>query len=475
MSKIWSMMDVGKRSLANSQTGLQTVSHNIANKSTEGYSRQRVELQSNTPVGSGRLRIGMGAKPGMITRINNEYLEKQIEREGNNLGFSEARSNALARVEQVYNEQVNKGLNQFMGEFFNSLRELSNNPESRASRTMVKESADFLAKDFQRVHSQLSEIQSDIDFRLATHVSEINELTKEIAGLNEKIQMVEINEVPANDERDRRDLLVKKLSEMANIRYAESDDGALTITAGNNAVLVSGYSHRELYVSPTEANEGKREGNFEIFYKSTDNSNPVNVTKQISGGKLGGLLDARDGVINRLMGEMDKLAYTLATEVNKAHTHGFDTYGRQGGLFFRQPQEVEGAAAGLALSDSIREDVGKIVSAGEPGAPGDNRIANIMASVQYKKVLGDGANTLDDFYSGVVGQVGIEAQRSNSAYSSQKDIIKQLSNIRESISGVSLDEETTKMIEYQKSFDASARLIRTADEMMDTVLRLKPM
>ncbi|MGE0527354.1 MAG: flagellar hook-associated protein FlgK, partial [Bdellovibrionales bacterium] len=218
MSKIWSMMDVGRRSLMNSQTSLQTTAHNISNKSTEGYSRQRVEMLTNEPVGSGKLRIGMGARAGVVTRTTNEYLEKQIEREGNNLGYMNARSDMLGRVEQVYNEQVNKGLNHSMGNLFNTFRELSNNPESLATRTQVKEAADFLAKDFHRVNSQLREIQKDADFRIATKVEEINQLTKEIAGLNEKIQVVELNGVPANDERDRRDHLLKQLSEKVNIR-----------------------------------------------------------------------------------------------------------------------------------------------------------------------------------------------------------------------------------------------------------------
>ncbi len=96
-----------------------------------------------------------------------------------------------------------------------------------------------------------------------------------------------------------------------------------------------------------------------------------------------------------------------------------------------------------------------------------------MSGLQYKGVFDDGQTTLDDHYNSLVGKIGIEAQRANSARDSQVDTVGQLKNLRESISGVSIDEEMTKMIEFQKSFDASARLVRTADEMMDTVLNLK--
>ncbi|MCB0365930.1 MAG: flagellar hook-associated protein FlgK [Bdellovibrionaceae bacterium] len=472
MSRIWGMMDVGKRSLMNSQTALQTVSHNVANKSTEGYSRQRVEVQSNVPVGNGKLRIGMGARASAVTRVNNPYLEKQVEKEGNELGFAQARSESLARVEQVYNEQVNKGLNKFMAEFFNGFRELSNNPEGLAARTLVKESADFLAKDFKRVHDQLTDIQKDIDFQIVNHVVEINGLTKEIADLNEKVQIVELNGAHANDERDRRDLLIKKLSEMVNIRYAEGDDGTVAITAGDNAVLVSGQSYREMFTSSTEGKPGKREGNIEVFYRPTESGTPVNVTRQFRSGKLGGLLDVRDKVANGLLDHMDNMAYTLASEVNKIHTQGFDRYNKKGEGFFVMPESVKDASQTLQVNHSILNDVGRIVAGASLNAPGDNRIANILSSLQYKPVF-DGTNSFDNYYNSIVGEIGVEASRANSEHESQKNIVKQLENIRESISGVSLDEETAKMIEFQKNFDASARLIRTADEMMDTVLNLK--
>lgn len=474
MSRIWSMMDVGKRSMANSQTALQTVSHNVANKSTEGYSRQRVDMVTNEPIGLGATRIGTGARPGVIGRTNDGYLEKQIEREGNTLGSMEARADLLGRVEQVYNEQVNKGLNQFMSEFFNSFRELSNNPESLASRAMVKENADFLSKDFGRLQNQLQEIQRDADYRITNSISEVNHLTREIAHLNEKVQVVELQGGPANDERDRRDLLIKKLSEKVNIRYGESKDGQVTITAGNNAVLVSGTSHRDIYAAATPDAKDKREGNVEIFYKSNDGSTPINITKQINSGEVGGMLNVRDQVINGLSEKLDLLAYSLVKEVNAAHVQGYDRKDRTGNLFFENLTGPEGASSKIKVSEDILSDVGRIAAAQNPNSPGDNRIANVISALEYKQCMENNA-TLDSFYGSVVGQVGIETARANSARDSQKDSIAQLKNIRESISGVSLDEETTKMIEFQKSFDASARLIRAADEMMDTVLSLKRM
>lgn len=467
MSKISAMMDTGKRSLSNSQTALQTVGHNIANKSTEGFSRQRVELTTNVPITEGKLQIGMGARAGVVTRINNPWLEKQIQREGMNMGFHDSRADALGRVEQIYNEQANKGLNQYMSDFFNSFKELSNNPESLASRTLVRESSVAMVNDFSRVVGQLRAVQEDLDGQIKTTVDEVNQIAKEIASLNEKIQTVEVQGAPANDERDRRDLLLKKLGEKIDISWAESKEGIVTVTAGRTAILVTGTGALELKAQKTDTRDRT-----EVFFMGTS-GNPANITQQISGGRIGGALEVRDRIVEDLLTSVDNLAYTLAKEVNTAHIEGFDKNGRQGVLFFDMPESVKGAATAISLNKTIFNDVGRIAAGAQAGASGDNTVANVISSIQYSQVMDGGSSTLDDYYNTQVGQIGSLTQRAMKSQESQKNVLSQLSNIRESISGVSLDEETTKMIEYQKTYDASARLIKTADEMFDTILNLK--
>ncbi|MES2856686.1 MAG: flagellar hook-associated protein FlgK [Bdellovibrionota bacterium] len=487
MSKIHGMMDVGKRSMMNSQTALQTTGHNIANKATEGFSRQRVELQTNEPIGLGNLRIGTGSKAAQVTRVNNPYLEKQIGSEQSHLGYFNSKHEGMNRVEAIYNEQMNKGLNTYVSDFFNTFRELSNNPESLATRTQVKESAELLTKDFKRINNQLVEVQRDLDQQIKVQVFDINETTTEIAKLNEKIQLVQNSGAPANDERDRRDLLIKNLGEKINIRWAEGKDGMVTITAGNSALLVAGNDAKMLSVEATPATDTKGESNFDIFYKNTEHSTAIKMTQQFTGGAVGGLLDVRDKHIGELLADVDQMAYSLTSTVNAVHSKGFDGYNKTGGDFFSVPQVVRGAAANIEVSAAISKDPVRIAAAAAASSPGDNRIATAMSRLQYENIMGNGerapssldvpgaASTVDEFYNSMVGKVGIQTRRAESSAASQKDIVGQLKNIRESISGVSLDEETTKLIEYQKAFDASARLIRTADEMFDTVLNLKRM
>ncbi|MCB0393028.1 MAG: flagellar hook-associated protein FlgK [Bdellovibrionales bacterium] len=473
MSKIGSVMTIGKRSMMNSQNALQTVSHNIANKDTEGFSRQRVEITTSEPTGFGQTRMGQGAYTKAVRRIQNPFLEKQIQTESNELGFGEGQTENLSRVEEVFNEQVNKGLNRFLSDFFNAFRELANNPENTATRTLVKETAEFATQDFKRVNRQLTDIQKDIDQQLISNISEINGMLQEVASLNQKIELVENTGAQANDERDRRDLLLKNLSKFVNIRWGESDTGQVTVTAGNTAVLVSGYEASELKAVATPEREGKREGRMDIMYKASQGKSWVNVTKQLTGGTIGGAIDVRDNVVNGLLDRMDDLAYTMVKNVNAIHQRGYNLHGQTGVQFFSDLGTKRDASEMIDLNHKIYQDVSSIATAAIPNAPGDNRIANVISNLQYQKILDNDKSTFDDAYNGMVGELAVVTKKSRMVTEHQNNIVSQLNKVRDSISGVSLDEETVKMIEFQKAFDASARVIRTADEMLDTVLNLK--
>ena len=470
MGKIHAMMDMGKRSMMNSQTALQTVSHNIANKTTEGYSRQRVDTVTAVPVQEGRLQLGMGSRAAQVSRVNNPFLEKQLQKETGQMGYMDGRADSMARVEQVFNEQANKGLNQYMTDFFNSFRELSNNPESATSRTIVKEAAEALTQDFHRVDRQLGDIQKDIDLQVKDNVQEINRMTKEIASLNEQVVSVEMQGIPANDQRDRRDVVIKKLNEKIDIKVAEGDKGSVTISTAGNALLVSGLDCAKLEVATDPDN-----GRSMIYARPTESHPPFEITDRIHGGVLGGVLEVRDKVIDGLRESVDSIAFALAKEVNQAHSQGYDRTGKPAGYFFNPLMTEEGAAGNLVLDKDIATDATRIASAAKIGAPGDATVSNVIAKLQYRQVMDEGTSTFDDTYNAQVGKVGVMTQNAIKGREAQANIVQQTNTLRESIAGVSLDEEATKMIEFQKTFDASARLIRTADEMFDTVLNLKRM
>lgn len=468
MAKINNLLDMGKRGMMLNQSALQTTSHNIANKSVEGFSRQRVDVQTNPAIGDGRNRIGTGAMAAGISRTNNPWLEKQIEREGSSLAFAEGRAGSLQKLESVFNEQTIKGLNGSMTDFFNSFRELASNPESGVSRTVVRDSTSNLVRNFREMGHQVDTVTEDLNRQIEAGVRDVNGIVKEVSQLNEKIMNVEMTGANANDERDRRDLLVKQLSEKLDINYAEdTKNGMLSITAGRTGILVGGTSYEQIKTTTTDDNK------VQIMYELSKGGMQVDITDQFKRGSIGGAIEVRDNLVVDLKGQLESLSYNIASEVNKAHVEGFDRTGKPGENLFDIPQDGQYTLQDLKVNRAILDDAGLISAAAKPGAVGDNTTANVIHSLQFKPFMEEGKYTFDDYYNSKVGQIGIMAQRANGAFDSQKNIVDQLKNTRESISGVSLDEEATKMIEFQKSFEANARIIKMADEMFDTVLNLK--
>ena len=469
MAKISSLMDMGRRGMMLSQTALNTTSHNISNKSTEGYSRQRVDIVTNPAVDEGRYRSGTGARLGGINRVNNPWLEKQLEQEGSQYSFLDSKANALTGLENVINEQNVEGINASISNFFNSFRDLANNPESAVPRTQVREAASSLMSVLKTAKKQIDAAAEGIGKSIEAGLEEVNGYGKEIAQLNEKILNVEISGGQANDERDRRDLLVKKLSEKMNISYAEDPKtGMLNVTAGKTAVLVAGTSATQIYATRSES-EGPR-----VMYNLSQDST-FDVTDQFVGGSLGASLSVAgaNGEVGQLGQHLEDMAYNIASEVNKIHQEGFDRYNGQGVQFFDMNQKNGFSIENMSLNKEILKDVGLIAAASQPNSPGDNNVALVLQNLQFQKVMGDGQYTFDNFYNSKVGEIGLVTKGTLTALESQKNTVDQLKNTRESISGVNLDEEASKMMEFQKSFEASARMIRVADEMFDTVLNLK--
>lgn len=470
MAKIHGMMDIGRRAMALNQSAIQTTSHNITNKSTEGYSRQKVDFATNPSVGEGRYQIGTGVRMANISRVNNPWIEKQLEAQNSNYSRLDQKSQSLTRLESALNEQNVKGINNAISNFFNSFRELANGPESAVARTQVREAGLSLVKQFQDAHYQILDAQQDMNKNIEYAISEVNQLAKELSITNEKIQQIEINGADtANDERDHRDAILKKLSEKVDISYAEDPKtGMVNVTVGKAAVLVAGttYSHLKSAEAPSGATM--------IMHELSPGGSTVDITERFKAGQVGAALEVRDVTTQSMLDSLNELAFNIANEVNRAHREGFDRQDVAGGNFFEltdptQPFDV----SNFGVAREIVRDISRIAAAAKPNAPGDNTVANLIHNIQSHRIMEGGKYSFDDYYNSKVNEIGLLTQRTTSELDSQRNTLEQLKNIRESVSGVSMDEEAAKLIEYQKSYEASARLVKTADEMFDTILNLK--
>jgi len=461
MANIIGLLDIGRNALLTHQRAIHTTGHNIANVNTPGYTRQRVNLAATAPMDSSPGQMGNGVTASEVQRIYDRYVNDQINAGQHDLGRWQTQRNTLERVELTFDETVGFSLNQAMTEYWNSWQALSNNPEGHTERVSLISKGDALATAFNQMSKDMRQQQRDIDAGIQVAVGEINALSTEIAQLNQKISAVEIGGQNANDLRDSRDLVVKQLSEMIDVHTYEDGQGRVAVSLADGHPLVEGPHVWNLATQPNAA------GHLDIVWTDSGGST-VDISANIRGGKLKGWLEVRDVGIPDYLTRLDDLANGIVTEVNNLHTGGFDLNAVAGEAFFTGT-----TAADIGININIRSDPNRIAAASTAaGVPGDNSNAINIAGLQHAAVMGGGTATYDDFYRSLVTDVGNQVQSAIGYADHQAVMVTSLENYRESISGVSLDEEMLNLIKFQHAYDAAAKLVSTVDEMINTVMNM---
>jgi len=461
MPDIYGILNVARGALLTQQRAIDVTGHNIANVNTPGYSRQRVNMQTNTPIPFSPGQIGTGVNAVEIQRIYDRFLGVQISNENQNLGRWEAQKDRIEKVEMILDETSGYGLSQAMSEFWNAWQDLANKPSGHTERTLLKTKSDILANTFNKICSDLQQIQKDTDDSIKGTIQEINLVTDQIADLNQQISQIEVTGQNANDLRDSRDLLLNELSSMIDITTSEGDNGQVSVFVSGGRPLVQGNSSWDL---STEANVS---GLQDIVWLDGSGSS-ANITNSISGGRLKGWIEARDASVPGYLNRLDDLAATVISEVNTLHQGGFDYNRNPGEVFFTGT-----SASQIAVNPNIVNDVHLIAASGTPGGvPGDNSRAIAIADLQYALTMSGGTATFDDYYNSVVSDVGNDVQTASTNFDHQTSMVNHLDNYRESISGVSLDEEMINLIKFQHAYDAAAKLITTVDELLNTVINM---
>jgi len=460
MAGIYGVLQVGRQALAAQQTGINVTAQNIANVNTPGYSRQRPAMETSAPVATGEAQVGTGVTTREIERAYDRHLTDQIASESDHLGKWEAEKDGLERVEMVFNESSGFGLSQYLGEFWNAWQDLVNNPSGVSERKMLAGAGETLAANFQRTYNDLCEIQDEMNSGVVQAIDAINLKAREIADINEKIVRVEAGGVNANDYRDSRDMLVKELSRMIDVAVHEQEGGAVVITLADGNRLVEGTSSFAL--TTLKNTSGLDDAAWA--------SNPtVSINASISGGTLKGCLEVRDTAIEGYKTDLADLAEGIKTAVNTLHRNGYGLDGATGNNFFSGRLSQND----FELSAVISENVNKIAaSAGLTGLPGDGANAAAVAELQYALTMDGHSATFDEHYSSLVSRVGLDVQRACAGYDQQEAMLSYLENRRESISGVSLDEEMINMLQFETAYEAAAKLINTVDEMLETLMSI---
>jgi flagellar hook-associated protein 1 FlgK len=461
---IFGMFDVAKTALLTQQKALDVTSNNIANVNTEGYSRQELIMEQNQPVRyqGGTLSTGVHASQN-IKRVYDQFLGAQIDNAASEQGRWDAQLESLQKAELMFDDTSGYGLNDAMSKFWNSWQDLANNPSGYTERSALLSNAQNMTQVFNKLSTDLTQVQTDSDNNIKGTVEDVNSLTSDIARLNVKIVQVEAgNEHSANDFRDQRDLDVKKLSSLIDVNSFEDKKGNLTVTTAAGHTLVDGGNSWNL-ANGTNAN------GFQDVYWDSGNGTQTNITGDITTGKLKGWIEARDTTIPDYLSRLDDMAVSMANAVNAQQNSGLDLNGNAGQDFFSPTT----GAADIAVNPAIAADTNLIAAAANTeSVPGGNGNAVQMADIQNQSLMSGGTATMDDFFNSLVSDVGRFSSQAQTNSDHHSTVSDQLATYRDEVSGVNMDEEMINMVQYQNAYSAAAKLVTTVNKMCDTLISM---
>lgn len=496
-------INAGVRALNASQAALNTINHNISNAKTSGYSRQVVSQKASDAfkTGNGSGMVGTGVDITSIIRVRNEFLDNRYW--GQNVAYGEwsVKSNFLSTVEAIVNSSSDSGLSDALSSFISALEELATDPSGDAARKTVTAEASSFCKYLNNMAENLQDLRNDCNDSIRAKVNEINSYAKQISALNKQIYKAEMDGSTANDLRDQRTLLVDKLSSIADVQVSEVSAGKLPngkedlrfSVKINGADLVNHYNVKTLECYKV-SDGSELDGTYAVRWSGTGND----VTFQ--GGEIKGYIDLCTGNglsgafkgIPYYMNQLDAFAQTLAKAFNEGIYSGGETYGsgHAGGVgsddstgirFFsydgKSSEELMESgldvdsiyknitAANISLSSDVENNTDKIAAASAVGeAENSDNLSALLALFDDTSVFSNG--TPEDNINSIFATMGVEVSFASRMEEGNKNILDHIDSRRTSVSGVSLDEETTNLIIYQQAYNAAAKVISVLDEIL---------
>ncbi len=380
---LFGSLSVGTSGLSAAQMALDVTGQNISNANTEGYSRKRVSVVADFRKDGVMGQMGSGVNVTSVERYRNEFIDVQIQSQVGEKGYYRQLDQAYERIENIFNEPSDTGLNEFLDNFWDSMHDLSNNPADLSSRELVAANTSALTTRFKSVADELGALRSSVDNNLIAHVETVNALTQRISSFNNQIAAVEIGEkFNANDARDQRDEAVKELAKEIPIEMIEDASGRISITS-NGSILVGPSDRVELsmYRDTIQLDDGTESSELLIRFGN------LSVQFKPERGEIGGLFAVRDEVLKEYEDTLDQFAHDLVKAVNEVHYEGY-SLNQDTGIYFFDPAGT--TAEKISLSSHIKDDVSNIAAAS--GGKASLPVIGTVAGV----VLADGTIDITD-------------------------------------------------------------------------------
>ena len=450
------IFEIAKSGIIANQRALDITGQNISNASNPEFSRRRPELSEQGFRQNGKF-AGLGVRVDDVTRLRSDILDQRIRSQETDIGAFSEKNRVFKQLESVLATDTEGDLNDRLNAFFNSFRQLSANTDNNALRQNVVREAQNLTSTFNRLANSFGDVRSDGIDTAAKKVDKINTLLNEVASFNASITSGEAEGVESDfASLDKRNAKLRELSGLAGVSITEADNKSLTLRIGDIVVLQDDQV-TELSIDKQNALQNKTR-------VRTDNGKVL----QNIGGELGGIVEMVNNKIPQLSDDIDRLAQTVVENVNDIHKNGFGL-DNSTGLNLFNPDKT--SAQTIELNESIVNDTDKLAASDVPNAAGNGQQALAIGALSDADNLIDG-KSVTEFTIDTVAGVGAEINEIETSLSSSESALSFVENQQESLSGVNIDEELANMIKFQNSFQASARVLNTAQTMFDSLLRI---
>lgn len=449
---ISSIMENSKQGVMANKYAIEVTSENIANVNNENYTRR---LATFTNISSNSSQFGTLTGSNVsdeLLRVRNSFVDSQFLEQNPNLAKYTMDTELFTQIEDIFAEPGESGISEHLDEFWSAWGDLSNDPESETARMVVVDKAVALEKAFNRVNSDLVNLKDNIATSLKGNIEDINSKLNALAQINTQISANNSDAL-----MDERDTLVSELSEYFEIQTTEGNHGEITVAVGGQ-ILVSNDTVNELVVSTENVGNS-----YELNVKIENGNDSID----IQSGEIGSMLSIANDYIPDYQERLDNVAVNLANEVNSIHEKGYDLEGHTGINFF--DENINGAG-NFSVNDLIEDTPYLIATSDKLGESANSNIAKAINELQNQETLN--GISINNYYSAIATDIGEKVQKSTDLMESQETIITTIQNQQDSESGVSLDEELVNLSTYQQAYQASAKVLETVQDLVDSILAL---
>jgi len=457
MSSLTQLMYTARDALTAQSYGLNVTGQNITNVNTPGYVKRDPLIETRA---LGTATTGSVTVAG-LSRATDVYIERRELSARGSASAATEHDNQLASVEALFNDLGGTGMGSALNNLFASFSGLATNPNDPTARNAVLSAAGAFADRSNAIAGSLSDTKNDLLKQAQATTEQINQKAASIAQLNQRIVAAQAQGEDAADLKDQRNNLLLGLSELVDVRTIPDDKGSIIVQASGTSI-VDGTDTRALSVDLAA------DGSLRI---NADNGSggSTEVTQFLTGGKLAGIKETRDVDLFEVANRLDKLVFDVGNAVNTQHAAGFGQDGVSGRNLFDVGPTLTDAARTIRLGAAVAGNPAAVAAAGDAASvPGGSDNAVALANV-FDTALPDG-RTAAETYGDIVGDIGQRKSAVAQAVETQNAIKDQVQTMRESMSGVSLDEEMVSLTKYQRAYEAAGKVLSTVDQLMQTLL-----